>query len=328
MSEDVLCYRFPNQEIVRENGVFKEINSSSQNKIEGFIISDFYKKKKFLFESQKGFNKIPLHLKKDIPTSISKESYIDYASMVLRTMPTLNIEKIVLSRIKSTSFTTEKAWLLFDTLCSTYPNAFIYMVSSEGFGTWIGASPETLLEVHGENGFTMALAGTKEIQSKTEWKEKEYAEQRFVSEYITNTLKEQLVDAIEVNGPYTSPAGNIEHLRSDISFNLQKKEVADIAEALHPTPAVCGVPKKESIKLIETVELKDQGHDRSLYSGYIGFISEKRTQLYVNLRCCQLTKNKAHIYVGGGYTMDSIPENEWEETERKSETLLRIFDLL
>ena len=327
MSEDILCYRFPNQEIVRENGRFNEVDPA-QNKIKGFVISDFYKKKKFVFEALQEFKKRPLHLKQESPTSISKAAYMDYASMVLRIMPTLNIEKIVLSRIKSTAFASEKAWLLFDTLCSTYPNAFIYMVSSESFGTWIGASPETLLEAHGDNGFTMALAGTKEIQAKTEWKEKEYAEQRFVSEYITNTLKEQQVDVVEVNGPYTSPAGNIEHLRSDISFDLKKKEATDIAEALHPTPAVCGVPKKESINLIETIELNDQGHDRSLYCGYIGFVSEKRTKLYVNLRCCQLTKNKAHIYVGGGYTLDSKPEKEWEETERKSETLSRIFDLL
>ena len=327
MSKDILCYRFPNQEIARENGLFKEV-SLTQNKIDGFVITDFYKKKKFIFQSSQGFERKPFHLKKEIPYSITEQSYMDYASMVLRLMPTLGVEKIVLSRIKSTLFSTDKAWALFEKLCSTYPKAFVYMASSEYFGTWVGASPETLLETHADSGFTMSLAGTKEINSNTTWQKKEYAEQKFVTDYISNILNEQEVASIEINGPYTSPAGNVEHIRSDISFDLQKRKAADIANALHPTPAVCGVPKKESFDLIETVELKDQGYDRSLYCGYIGFVSEKMTKLYVNLRCCQLTENQAHIYVGGGYTSASTPEDEWEETERKSETLSRIFDLL
>ena len=97
---------------------------------------------------------------------------------------------------------------------------------------------------------------------------------------------------------------------------------------LHPTPAVNGVPKEQSKRLIKQIELEGSNQDRSLYSGFIGLASKTSSKLYVNLRCCQLTKNNAHIYVGGGYTIQSKVENEWEETESKSETLTRIFDLL
>ena len=102
----------------------------------------------------------------------------------------------------------------------------------------------------------------------------------------------------------------------------------DIAIGLHPTPAVNGVPKEQSKQLIKEIELEGSNQDRSIYTGFIGLASETYSKLYVNLRCCQLTKNNAHIYVGGGFTLQSDVESEWEETERKSETLTRIFDLL
>ena len=102
----------------------------------------------------------------------------------------------------------------------------------------------------------------------------------------------------------------------------------NIARSLHPTPAVNGVPKEQSKRLIKQIELEGSNQDRSLYSGFIGLVSETSSRLYVNLRCCELTNKNAHIYAGGGYTLRSNVENEWEETERKSETLTRIFDLL
>jgi isochorismate synthase len=57
-------------------------------------------------------------------------------------------------------------------------------------------------------------------------------------------------------------------------------------------------------------------------------VEENQTSVYVNLRCCQLSKGKIHLYLGGGYTKDSDPQHEWEETVNKSKTILDLVQKL
>ena len=328
---DLLAYRIPNDSSVEELGSFRVMKKDVQ-KSTGFVVSNFYDTKQLLFESndQAHFDPLDcaLHLNEQQPNSISKERYIMQGKLALKLMPQQGIDKLVLSRIKTCKFDTEKYWQLYTKLCESYPKAFVYLISSPHFGTWIGATPETLLESNGDIAKTMSLAGTKKVSKGLGWNAKERQEQLFVTEYIKNELRTQGTKEINVKGPYTAAAGNIEHIRTDISFDLNKKHPLDIAMGLHPTPAVNGVPKEQSKRLIKQIELEGSNQDRSLYSGFIGLASKTSSKLYVNLRCCQLTKNNAHIYVGGGYTIQSKVENEWEETESKSETLTRIFDLL
>jgi isochorismate synthase len=68
-------------------------------------------------------------------------------------------------------------------------------------------------------------------------------------------------------------------------------------------------------------------HDRGFYTGFLGpWNLSGESKLYVNLRCAQLHKNKMSLYVGGGLTAESNPEDEWEETVRKSQTLLSVLE--
>ena len=91
---------------------------------------------------------------------------------------------------------------------------------------------------------------------------------------------------------------------------------------LHPTSAICGMPREESIAFLKTTE----SFDRSFYSGYLGPVNfENKTTLFVNLRCMQWCGQKAILYAGAGVTIDSIPEKEWEETELKMNTLLQVI---
>ena len=105
---------------------------------------------------------------------------------------------------------------------------------------------------------------------------------------------------------------------------------------MHPTPAVCGLPKGSAKQFI----LKHEAYNREFYTGFLGelncettiaprsgrrnienrayAITRNSTQLYVNLRCMQLKNQQAIIYVGGGITESSNAESEWEETVSKS----------
>jgi isochorismate synthase len=95
----------------------------------------------------------------------------------------------------------------------------------------------------------------------------------------------------------------------------------EIAKDLHPTPAVSGTPRKDALDWIRS----EEKHERQFYAGIIGSMDEHSMNLYVNLRCAQIIGSDIYLYVGGGFTADSIPEKEWEETENKSKTLLNLL---
>lgn len=161
---------------------------------------------------------------------------------------------------------------------------------------------------------TVSLAGT--LPKNEEWTSKEIHEQQVVTDYIVDKLK--IANDIKVDGPHTVDAGFFNHLKSYISANVKSyDEVYPILKALHPTPAVCGMPKEEAKQFI----LKNEGYDRSYYAGFFGYKSPESSLYFVNLRCAKICKNKVKIYVGGGIMPDSNPEKEWQETELKSKTI-------
>ena len=327
MSE-FLAYRIPDQAIKKMSGQFDLIEQENMPK-NCFILSNFNQNKQYVFvPSEQDFEKtFKPHFTSEEPKVISKEKYISEGERIVEFLKNKSMNKFVFSRIKKTDFDASKCIKLFDALCESYPNAFVYLISSKSEGTWIGATPETLLQRFNSSGFTMSLAGTKE-KSNQEWSPKEYNEQDLVSSYILETLTLNGIQNIEQNGPYDSEAAHLIHLRTDFSFDLSADETLSMANKLHPTPAVSGLPKTESIALINQIENHELGYSRSLYSGYLGNLGEQTSQLYVNLRCCQIFRNAAYLYIGGGYTEDSSPIDEWRETESKGETLISIMEKL
>jgi isochorismate synthase len=329
--EDFLAYRFPGKEIVISTGTFSLLDKVDST-INSFVISDFRGENQFAFTSESisamDTSFTNWHFYSDIPEVIDYPKYIRNAHVFLTAMQELGMKKVVFSRVKKVSFPTENIHNLFNSLCEKYPKAFVYLASSSLFGTWIGASPEILLEVHKQNVFTMSLAGTKSIENQEEWAKKEREEQQFVTDYILETLSEQGITETETQGPYTFEAGPVKHLRTDISFDLGNRTTLELATALHPTPAVSGLPQALAIELIEAIENHDLNYNRFLYAGYLGLVSPEHTKLFVNLRCCQIQPDAAYLYVGGGFTKDSNVELEWQETERKSKTLLSVIQEL
>nr|MBX2840287.1 chorismate-binding protein [Flammeovirgaceae bacterium] len=92
---------------------------------------------------------------------------------------------------------------------------------------------------------------------------------------------------------------------------------------LHPTSAVCGMPKEKSLAFI----LENEDYDRELYSGYFGPVNiQNKTNIFVNLRCLQISKEEIVLYAGAGITEDSNPEKEWKETEIKMDILLNFLE--
>ena len=314
----MLIYRFPKQEITRKNGGFAKIKTFPKN---GFVIQKFKGSDAYVFEEDETQNSFTF-LKNQAPL-FTKKDYLLVGEKLLHTLKTKEVKKTVLSRIHSQTFDTSKSLELFYLIEKEYPSAFVYCFSDPILGTWLGASPEILLKKEKDIFQTTALASTKNADDQSPWNEKEKKEQEFVRVFINENLQSLGIDAIEQTEVYESFAGPVKHLRSDFHFS-SSNSVETILNCLHPTPAVSGFPQKSAIKLIDELEQ----HKREFYAGYIGEINDGQTAIYVNLRCCQIIENQIHLYLGGGYTRESNPLLEWEETENKSRTILDIIQKL
>ena len=215
---------------------------------------------------------------------------------------------------------------LFYRACILYPRMFIALVSTAKSGCWLTATPEILLEGKAETWRTIALAGTMKLEGEhlagegetATWSTKNIQEQRIVATYITECL-EQFTGEFHEEGPRTVRAANLVHLRSDFTFSLpDNQHLGDLLHALHPTPAVCGLPKRETFEFIT----HNEHTPRRYYSGFMGMLNPASdTHLYVSLRCMNIEGNQYHLYAGGGLLKDSQEEQEWQETEAKLETM-------
>ena len=110
------------------------------------------------------------------------------------------------------------------------------------------------------------------------------------------------------------------HLFTPIKGKLKKDiHILDIANILHPTPAVSGTPKDKVVDMIKNHE----PFDRGWYSGYIGWYNTKGDGRFdVAIRSALQIDNHLYCYAGGGLVKDSQKLDEWNETELKFQHLL------
>lgn len=251
-----------------------------------------------------------------------EEKQTDYIQKLKKVISFINqnyLPKLVISRRKLIGINSEKINLsqTFLNLCEAYPNAFVYFFIKDE-KCWIGAFSEVLgrFEKATSDFQTMSLAGT--IPIAEEWTTKEIEEQQPVTDFIAGIL-DKYADQFYQSITSDHISGNIKHLRTDFKAKIKTEELEEVISELHPTPAVCGIPKKRCKDAIANFE----DHPRHFYSGYIKVETAETIQYFVNLRCAEFFKNAALLYVGGGITADSSPEKEWQETELKSEAMMR-----
>ncbi len=253
----------------------------------------------------------------------TEASYINYVDQTVEEIKTGNYKKIVCANQEQAEKNNALPIQAFIEGCKQHDHAFVALHSTPKFGTWCGISPELLLEVNKGKLHTVALAGTQlkrpEINEETAaWTQKEIEEQALVSRYIINCFKTIRLREFEEEGPKTVQAGNLLHLKTDFSVHLSDTDIRNLPfvllPLLHPTSAVCGMPREKSLNFIT----QNEGFDRSLYAGYHGPVyDEEQMHLFVNLRCAQIKHNEVIYYAGAGVTSNSDSEKEWIETQNK-----------
>ncbi len=256
----------------------------------------------------------------------TRKEFEDLISDIKTEIAQKRYSKIVAARVtlknRSRRFSAVK---FYRALCREYPSAFISVVFSPLHGLWIGATPEVLLNESNTSLQTFSLAGTK-TNARVKWSNKEYKEQEFVTAYLEKALKKVTNKKISIRGPKTVKAGNLYHLLTTfVVDNFSKADWKKVAESLHPTPAVAGIPKTKAVKFIS----KKEKSSREFYSGYLGPINiHNQVNLFVNIRCMRVYDSKLALFTGCGITLDSDAAKEWRETEAKTQTLTRVLDKL
>lgn len=261
--------------------------------------------------------------KENSPVRDESKRYEEVFGTFLTALQNRAFEKLVLSRYKDREI--DPPLCLTELFCSAsdlYPNGFTYMVYTPQAGLWMGSTPEILLSGKDDAYSTVALAGTMKASDSPVWSEKNKLEQEYVARYIREKLHSLGIES-EERGPVTAKAGALVHLKSVFSFSFtDPQRLGDVISMLHPTPAVCGLPKEEAYHFI----CDHEGYDRSYYSGFLGPLDQDaETDLYVNLRCMRIMPSYVRLYAGGGLLISSDLESEWNETEDKMQTMLSLL---
>jgi len=348
-----VVYRKPNEVLV--NGVLQqddELHTVSDYSESGFVFAPFDDEEQgVLIPFEKCIETIfneEINVQKQI-TYIEnldeKATHVDLVQKGINAISNTKLSKVVLSREEKCSINGNDPVLLFKNALAMYKKAFVYLWYHPKVGCWLGATPEVLLQTRNNQFKTMALAGTQLYTDNIIWKEKEQEEQEIVTNYITKNLAAKEFKFTK-GTPYTIKAGDLAHIRTDITGTInvtsRDTDLQTLIKTLHPTPAVCGYPKEKAKEFI----LKNEVYDRLFYTGFLGELNmktkrksnrrntenhayrftSKSSSLFVNLRCMQLNKALATIYVGGGITANSNAENEYVETFNKTNTMKKLIN--
>jgi len=250
--------------------------------------------------------------------NITREAYQEIVSAALEEIQQFMLSKVVLSRRLFWECPRANPELTFEKLLENYPSCTVFALKHPQHGAWMGASPEVLIE-SSEHGYrSMSLAGTR-LEGSLHWGEKEIEEQSFVTKQVYKSLK-AFGGKISRDQRRTFNAGPVDHLLTWVNTDNATLNPKAAAEELHPTPAICGTPLDKAQQLIQKLE----GYDRGLYAGYLG-IFQDRVHAAVLLRTMQWFSNGVQFYAGGGITKDSVPLDEWMETEHKISALKELI---
>ncbi len=335
-----VIYSKPN--INRISGFFQKNNQlyfTTDFAEKGFVIAPFDGKQVLLIPERESelieieFTPNPIINRAKFDTFIDELAKNNFENLVQKAIDAIengSFNKVVLSREEVIDLPNFDLVSLFEKLVNSYSTAFTYCWFHPEIGLWMGATPERLLKANGNEFHTVALAGTQLYRNNETviWRNKEQVEQQFVTDYILETIK-NVTSEVKISLPYTLKAGSLLHLKTDIKGIINENaSLTQLVLLLHPTPAVCGLPKSSAKDFI----IKNEGYKRSFYAGFLGEINKNKnseTDLFVNLRCMKITskldKIKAHLYIGCGITKDSNPQKEWQETANKAMTMKNII---
>lgn len=208
-------------------------------------------------------------------------------------------------------------------------NAFAVDLTAAGDayrGRWlVGSSPEILVGRMGNTVFCHPFAGTATTPEGLLDSDKDREEHAYVVDEIAAALAPLCSELDVPDAPSVTRAGPVWHLGTKIEGRLADPATTalDLALALHPTPAVCGFPRRTAARAIADIE-----GARGFYAGAVGWTTANGDGHWrVSIRCAELDGARLRAYAGGGIVGASDPQAELAETRNKLRTVLGPFRL-
>ncbi|MDW0110177.1 isochorismate synthase [Sporosarcina aquimarina] len=262
---------------------------------------------------------------------LRKEQYLKAVEQITKKIQNGEAEKVVIAR---------KLALQFEQPIS--PAAALHSVSNEqrdsyNFGLengtqfFFGATPERLIEIKDGQAFSACVAGSIKRGSTAE-QDKQFGdellddkknreEHQYVVDMITGVFDSLCASYTTATRPKLMKVRDIQHLHTPVQGQLgSESSIFQFVKALHPTPALGGVPTTVAMELIRQEENLDRGY----YAAPVGWTDASGNgEFAVAIRSALLEQDNAWLYAGGGIVADSDPIQEYEETWVKFRPMLR-----
>lgn len=276
-----------------------------------------------------------------IKSNMSKEEFIEAVKKAKEYIFAGDIFQVVLSRRIEIDLDNLDHLKIYKKVREINPSPYMYYLDF-GDRKIIGSSPEILVRTDYKDNkrlvITRPIAGTirrgkteeedKELEKKLLSDEKERAEHVMLVDLARNDIgKISKFGTVEVTDfMIIEKYSHVQHIVSNVVGELKDNYDSFLAvKATFPAGTLSGAPKVRAMEIIEELEKTWRGP----YGGGVGYFGwDDLMDLAITIRTFVISKNKGYIQVGAGIVADSIPENEWEETERKGMANVKTIESL
>lgn len=255
-------------------------------------------------------------------------------SAVLESISARQMDKLVLARKTTLQFEQVLSpWPLLSHLSKKTKHTTLFAFQLSSALCFLGATPEKLFKREGNQFHADAVAATRprgktpeedlQFEKDLLTNAKEQREFYIVKEYLDSILF-PLCSAMQWEEKDRVLKGShVQHLFNRLSAELKPSiSDADLIRALHPTPALGGYPREESLKFIKQIE----PFDRGWYGAPVGVVGNQSTSLYVAIRSALVRGSSLNLFAGTGLVPGSVAEREWEELEQKIRPFIELFN--
>jgi isochorismate synthase len=201
--------------------------------------------------------------------------------------------------------------------------------------TFLGASPELLVSRRGRRVRSNPMAGSRSRSAdpvedrrraaELSTSDKDCREHAVVVDAVVQALRPFCRD-LEVSAPSVVSTAAMWHLSTEITGELRDPAISslELADVLHPTPAVCGTPVQRAREVIAETE----PFERGFYAGLVGWCDAAGDgEWVVAIRCADIAEDALRLYAGAGIIEGSDPAEELAETSAKFRTALSAMGL-
>lgn len=259
----------------------------------------------------------------------TREEWADQVTDAVERIRNGPLRKVVLAQALEADLDTSiEAPDALERLRRTYPDCYRFLIEPTDAAGFFGAPPERLVSLSGRAVETEALAGSVG-RGDTPEKDRELLDALLESEklrdehgVVAETIRDQLAPLgdVTVGDRTVRKLATIQHLRTPITARLHDEEhVLSLVEALHPTPAVGGLPPETAWETIRETETFERGW----YAAPVGwFDAAGDGEFAVAIRSGVASDRTATLFAGNGIVADSDPDEEWEEVQLKYRPIL------